>query len=113
MIKPKATVEATVRTATSRRHCAKPKDTGAGRLLKELTSFYLNSGDFNGLRAHQLADRFGQSWCEVKRIATALVEKELIGVLDEKSDVNPAILRLNFEPKDVQLKKLDDSNLSH
>jgi len=114
MIKPKATVKSTVPTATSRRHrAAKPKDTRAGRLLKELTSFYLDSGDFNGLRVHQLAERLGQSWREIKPIAAALIKKELIGILDEKSDVNPAILRVGFEPKETQLRKLDDSILKH
>jgi hypothetical protein len=112
MTKPKATVT-TLMAKSRRRRAAKPKETRAGRLLKELTIFYLNSGDFNGFRALQLADRLGQSWNEVKRTAAALIEKELIGVLDEKSDVNPAILRLDFEQKDIQLEKLNDSNLEH
>jgi hypothetical protein len=82
-------------------------------LLEELTAFYLNSGDFNGIPALQLADRLKEQWECVKPIAAALIEKELIGILDTNSDANPAIIRVGFEPKGVQIKKLDNSNLRH
>jgi hypothetical protein len=82
-------------------------------LLEELTAFYLNSGDFNGIPALQLADRLKEQWECVKPIAAGLIEKELIGILDTNSDANPAIIRVGFEPKGVQIKKLDNSNLRH
>jgi hypothetical protein len=115
MIKPKATTKSTKPTAISRRRrAAKPEHARVGRLLLEdVTSSYLNSGDFNGIRALELAHRLGQPWPDIKQIIAPLIEKELVGVLDEKSDINPAIIRIGFEPKDVQLKKLDDSNLDH
>ena len=113
MIKPKATTKSTKPTAMSRRLAAKPEHTRAGRLLEDVTGFYLNSGDFNGIRGLELAHRLGQPWPDIKQIIASLIEKELVGVLDEKSDLNPAIIRIGFEPKDVQLKKLDNSNLKH
>jgi hypothetical protein len=82
-------------------------------LLEEVTAFYLSSGDFNGIPALQLAGRFKKQWDQIKPVVAALIEKELIGVLDENSDVNPAIIRVGFEPKEVQIKKLDASNLRH
>lgn len=82
-------------------------------LLKEVTKFYLDSGDFNGLPLSQLADRLSQSESEIKRAVAGLIDKELIGVLDTKSDINPAIIRVGFEAKDVQLKKLLDPRLPH
>ena len=86
----------------------------AKSLLEEVTTFYLNSGDFNGITALQLAeDRLKKQWEDIKPVAAALIEKELIGILDTNSDVNPAIIRVGFEPKEVQIKKLDNSNLRH
>jgi hypothetical protein len=114
MIKPKPTTKSTKPTAISRRRRAeKFEHTRAGRLLEEVTRFSLNSGDFNGIPALELAYRLGQAWPDIKQIIAPLIEKELVGVLDEKSDVNPAIIRIGFEPKDVQLKKLNDSNFKH
>lgn len=113
MIKPKARSKSTKPTARSRRRPAAKPEHIRGDLLEDVTGFYLQSGDFNGIRAPELAHRLGQPWPEIKEIIAPLIEKELVGVLDEKSDVNPAIVRIGFERKEVQLKKLDDSNLKH
>src|SRR5580692_2909623 len=86
---------------------------GEKSLLEEVTMFYLSSGDFNGIHALQLASRLNKQWEQIKPDIEALIEKELIGILDENSDVNPAIIRVGFEPKEVQIKKLDNSNLRH
>lgn len=85
----------------------------AKSLLEEVTAFYLNSGDFNGIPALQLAGRLMKQWDHIKPVVAAFIEKELIGILDENSDLNPAIIRVGFEPKEVQIKKLDNSNLQH
>jgi hypothetical protein len=85
----------------------------AKSLLKEVTRFYLNSGDFNGIPVLQLADQLKKRWEGVNPIVGALIEEELIGILDTKSDVNPAIIRVGFEPKEVQIQKLDNSDLRH
>jgi hypothetical protein len=82
-------------------------------LLEEVTAFYLNSGDFNGIPALQLADRLKKQWEHIKPVVAALIENELIGILDANTDVNPAIIRVGFEPKEVQIRKLDNSNLRH
>jgi hypothetical protein len=82
-------------------------------LLEEVTPFYLNSGDFNGILALQLADRLKKRWEHIKPVVAALIANELIGILDENTDVNPAIIRVGFEPREVQISKLDNSNLQH
>jgi hypothetical protein len=85
----------------------------AKSLLREVTRFYLDSGDFNGIPALQLADRLKKPWESMKPIVVALIEEELIGILDASSDVNPAIIRVGFEPKEVQIQKLDNPDLRH
>lgn len=77
----------------------------AKSLLREVTRFYLNSGDFNGIPVLQLADRLKKRWEGVKPIIKAITKEELIGILDTSSDVNPAIIRVGFEPKEVQIQK--------
>jgi hypothetical protein len=63
MKKPKTPKKHAVALATSRTgRKSGANDSQASIVLKELTNFYLNSGDFNGIRALQLADRLGQSW---------------------------------------------------
>jgi hypothetical protein len=114
MKKPKTPKKRIVALAASRTgQGSRANGSQASIVLKELTNLYLNSGDFNGIRAVQLADRLGQPWPDVKCAVTSLIERELVGVLDEKSDVNPAILRVDFEPKAVQLGKLDEPNVEH
>jgi hypothetical protein len=85
----------------------------AKALLREVTRFYLDSGDFNGIPALQLANRLKKRWEGVSPVVRALIEAELVGVLDTNSDVNPAIIRVGFEPKEVQIQKLDNSDLRH
>ena len=68
---------------------------------------YLNSQDFNGISVLRLADRLKKPLQDVKAIVATLIETEVVGILDTRSDVNPAIIRLGFEPKEEQLKKLD------
>lgn len=82
-------------------------------LLKEVTGFYLNSGDFNGIPALQLADQLKKPWERLQPIAAGLIEEQLIGVLDTSSDINPAIIRTGFESIEVQIKKLDKPDLQH
>jgi hypothetical protein len=101
------------RTASRARRRSKSLNEKAKSLLEEVTRSYLNSGDFNGIPILQLADRSNEQWRTVKRIATTFIEEELIGILDTASDMNPAIIRLGFEPKEIQIKKLDNSNLTH
>ena len=111
MMKPEKKNKSVSRIAASR--TGKSARTQGSSILKEVTRSYLNSGDFNGISAFELADRLKKTWQRIKPIVGALIEKELIGILDTSSDVNPAINRLGFEPKEIQLKKLDNHNLKH
>jgi hypothetical protein len=82
-------------------------------VLQEVTSHYLNSQDFNGISVLRLADRLKKPLQDVKAIVATLIETEVVGILDTRSDVNPAIIGLGFEPKEEQLKKLDRQALDH
>ena len=92
---------------------SKPVNEEEKSFLEEVTRFYLNSGDFNGISVSHLSGKLKRSWKGVKPIGEALIRRELIGILDSKSDVNPAINRIGFEPTQAQLKKLENSNLGH
>jgi hypothetical protein len=63
-------------------------------VLQEVTTHYLNSGDFNGISVPRLADCLKKPLQEVKAIVAALIETEMVGILDTSSDVNPAIIRI-------------------
>ncbi len=76
-------------------------------VLQEVTSHYLNSGDFNGITVLRLADRLKKPLQDVKAVVSALIETEMVAILDTSADVNPAIIRVGFEAKEEQLKKLD------
>jgi hypothetical protein len=110
--KKKPTFNAAAPTGIRRRR-PKPKQTVESRLLEKVTRVYLNSGDFNGIPILQLANEVGRPLQEIKGAASSLVERDLIGILDAKSDINPAIIRVGFEPKDIQLKKLESSDFKH
>jgi hypothetical protein len=82
-------------------------------VLQEVATHYLNSGDFNGISVSRLADCLKKPLQDVKAIVAGLIETEMVGILDTSSDVNPAIIRIGFEPKEEQLKKLDKHPLDH
>ena len=112
MTKKKPTFKAAAPTRRRRKR-ARPKATAESRLLEKVTRVYLNSRDFNGIPILQLTNEIGRPLQEVKCAVTSLVEKGLIGILDAKSDINPAIIRVGFEPKHIQLKKLKSSDFKH
>jgi hypothetical protein len=108
---PRITNSTGEQSKPTRRH--KRFEQQSNAVLKEVTSHYLNSGDFNGISVPRLADRFKKPLQDVKAILTALIETEVVAILDTSSDVNPAIIRVGFEPKEEQLKKLDKHALDH
>lgn len=83
------------------------------QILEEVTSYYLNSGDFNGISADSLSRRLERPWQELRAELSELINQELIGVLYSDVEVNTHIVRVGFEPKESQIAKLDTQELFH
>jgi len=82
-------------------------------ILKAVTTFYLESHDFNGIPAWTLSEKFKQDWALLKMVVRELIEDEMVGLIDTNTDVNPHIIRRGFEPKDIQISKLDSESPTH
>jgi hypothetical protein len=78
-------------------------------LLSEVTGFYLNSGDFNGLSVSSLLKQYGEK--EIIRILHNLVENDFVSIVFGDFHPNPHIKTLPPEPKSEQLDKLGTSLL--
>jgi hypothetical protein len=79
-------------------------------VLKTVTAFYLESHDFNGISTWTLSEKFKQDWALLKMVVRELIEDEMLGLIDTNTDVNPHIIRRGFEPKDIQISKLDSES---
>lgn len=77
------------------------------KILEIVTDYYLQSRDFNGIQIWNLSEEIGKNWNAIKKTLKTLVEENLVGIIDDKTDVNPNIIRLGFEPLEIQLKKLE------
>lgn len=82
-------------------------------LLDTITIFFLDSRDFNGIHISTLISNANSDWQKIRDELRPLVEQNLIGLIDEKTDVNPNIIRQGFEPIEEQLKKLDRDKPSY
>lgn len=82
-------------------------------VLKAVTTFYLESHDFNGIPAWTLSEKFKQDWALLKMVVRELIEDEMVGLIDTNTDVNPHVIRRGFEPKDIQISKLDSESPPH
>ena len=85
----------------------KMMDEFAEKVLSVVTDFYLGSRDFNGIPILSLQNELNQDWFSVKEIIAGLINKELLGVIDEDTDMNPHIIRRGFEATHIQISKLD------
>lgn len=83
------------------------------RILQEITSFYLESRDFNGIPAIKLTETLGIGWKEMRDSLQELIEADLVGVLYSDAQDNTHILRTGFESKVVQISKLPTDELFH
>jgi hypothetical protein len=81
-------------------------------ILDSATDYYLGSGDFNGLSAHQLCETFGP-WEELVPYVERLIERDVLGVLSESVEMNPHIVRTDFLPKEKQSLLLQSKTLHH
>lgn len=81
-------------------------------IKKTIATYYLESGDFNGVTLSELLLQFPNHSLLLKRLSE-LVLLGYIGVLDNESDENPHILRIRFEDIATQVSKLTVSNAFH
>lgn len=81
-------------------------------IKKAIATYYLESRDFNGISLITLMLKYTNHTLLLKRLAE-LVTTGHIGVLDIETDENPHILRIGFEDKDTQVKKIIGVNGYH
>jgi hypothetical protein len=82
-------------------------------ILREVTTSFLDSGDFNGITAISLTENLNVGWNEMRGALQELIEEDLVGVLYSDTQLNTHILRTGFLPKDVQISKLITDELHH
>ncbi len=75
-------------------------------IVRMVTTFYLESVDFNGLPIQNLIEESHQDWGFLKGLIKDLIEEDLVGLIDTRTDANPHIIRIGFEPKNAQISKL-------
>lgn len=79
-------------------------------IIQNIFSFYIASGDFNGIHISTLLKLIGKEWIDVKKIIHDLINEDCICIIDEKTDVNPNINRMGFEHLSAQREKTKTNN---
>lgn len=74
-------------------------------IQNKITEYYLKSHDFNGIPIWNLLSTIGKEWAEIKPLIQDLIKSDSIRIIDEKTDINPNIIRIRFEPLETQLEK--------
>ena len=82
-------------------------------VLTVVTDYYLNSGDFNGISAGELADAFNVDWLTLRSPLQDLIAEGRVGALFADTAHNTHIIRLGFEAEEVQIGKLATTDLFH
>ena len=75
-------------------------------ILNEITRFYLESPDFNGISPAELSRRLSVEFSEIFDFLTELISEEKVGILYAPTFINPHIIRLGFEAVDKQIERL-------
>ncbi len=80
-------------------------------IIREITEFYLNSGDFNGLPITVQHSKLGET--ELKNILISLIQEDKISL--NFGDIHPNLHVKAFweEPKEEQIEKVKRSNLAY
>lgn len=76
------------------------------RILQEITRFYLESPDFNGIPSSGLSRRLGVRFNELLDFLTELISEGKVGILYAPTFINPHIIRLGFESESEQIERL-------
>ena len=79
------------------------------KILDEITKFYLESGDFNGISAEQLSRKFGVRFNELFDFLRELISEKKVGILYFDPFINPHIIRTGFESESKQIERLANS----
>jgi hypothetical protein len=82
-------------------------------VLTVVTHYYLKSGDFNGISARELAATLKVDWSVLHSPLQQLIAEGKVGVLFADTMHNTHIIRLGFEPEEVQIGKLATVDLFH
>jgi hypothetical protein len=75
-------------------------------LLDDITKYYLESDDFNGISLGFVRKKHGEKWPDLLEILRDLVNRDLVGVIFSDVELNPHIIRTGFEEKEIQIAKL-------
>ena len=78
-------------------------------IVKVITDFYLNSGDFNGFPVRNIL----LEKSELKDILASLIREDKISLTFEDIDVNPHVKNFPEGPSEKQIEKLQNSELEH
>jgi hypothetical protein len=82
-------------------------------LLSAITTYYLHSGEFNGMSVAGLIGEHGMEWGQFQGMLASLIEEDLIGIVYPQDDPNSHILRVGFAPKENQIARLAAVDESH
>lgn len=82
-------------------------------ILEQITRFYMESGDFNGIPVRELGSRLGTDDRELFETLIFLIEEELISIVYGDLHPNPHIKALPDRPKSEQIAKLETANMGH
>jgi hypothetical protein len=81
-------------------------------ILEEVTRFFVRSRDFNGFPVWQLVSKHKKTGLDgLKQIFRSLVQQDKISLVFGDIHLNPHINAFPDESHEVQLRKLDDTNL--
>ena len=76
------------------------------KILDEITKFYLEYRDFNGIAAEQLGHRLGVRFNELFDFLRELISEKKVGILYSDPFINPHIIRTGFESESKQIERL-------
>lgn len=82
-------------------------------LLEEITRFYLESRDFNGIPLQKLDSKLELNQDELCKGLTSLIEEENVSIVYGDIHPNPHIRALLDAPKEHQIGNLTPENLKH
>jgi len=82
-------------------------------ILRKITEFYLNSHDFNGLPIRNIIQDSKLKEIELKAILISLIQKKRISLNFGDIHPNPHIKAFGEEKEEIQIEKLQKSDLEH
>ena len=75
-------------------------------ILNEITRFYLESPDFNGIPSEELSRKLNVEFSEFLHFLTELISEKKAGILCSSQSVNPYIIQFGFESENEQIERL-------